>query len=561
MDTIATILREHPELAVFLTLGFGFLIGRIRIGSFQVGAMLGTLFAGMVVGQLTIEIPEVVKIIFFDLFLFATGYKVGPQFFYGLRKDALPMFLLTIVVCVGCLVTAILVSKFLGYDVGTAAGILAGAFSESTVIGTASESIKKLAISPEEQKQLINNIPIAYAVAYLVGTTSLVWFLSNMAPKLLGIDLKKECAVHESTMISAGTQESDEQTALKEWSIRSIQLDKDHWVGKSIGEAERSFPGKRIVIHRLRRLGAILEPGPELVLQEGDILAIAARQGVILDIMNGIGKEVMDRKLLDYPMREFELVVKGDRIVDKTLKEIATTYGEGVLLEKITRAGQELPFQADTVVHAGDVLTIYGRKEDVDRLTTTLGVQQLKGVNTDISFVSLGIVLGGLVGLLATSWNGITITLSTSGGALVMGLVFGWIHSRTPKYGNIPEAALWIFDNLGLATFLGIVGLSAGPSFISGLQHTGWQILPAGLVVALVPHIIGLYFGRYVLKMNPAILLGAQSGAGTTTIGLKAIQDAAGSKVPVLGYTIPYALGNILLTAWGPVIVSIMTRP
>jgi putative transport protein len=168
-------------------------------------------------------------------------------------------------------------------------------------------------------------------------------------------------------------------------------------------------------------------------------------------------------------------------------------------------------------------------------------------------------LLGGLVGLIAVTVFGISMTLTTSGGALVMGLIFGWLRSKTPKFGRIPEPALWIFDNVGLAVFIGIVGLSAGPSFISGLSQTGIGLVFAGLIVAITPHIVGLLVGHYLLKINPVILLGAQSGAGTTTAGLKAIQDAAESKLPVLGYTIPYALGNILLTAWGPVIVAMMS--
>jgi putative transport protein len=108
---------------------------------------------------------------------------------------------------------------------------------------------------------------------------------------------------------------------------------------------------------------------------------------------------------------------------------------------------------------------------------------------------------------------------------------------------------------LGLAVFIGAVGLSAGPVFVEGLRTTGPSLLFVGFVVAVTPHIAALLFGRYVLKMNPVILLGACAGAGTVTAALRAIQDEAESKLPVLGYTVPYAVGNILLTAWGPVIV------
>jgi putative transport protein len=179
-----------------------------------------------------------------------------------------------------------------------------------------------------------------------------------------------------------------------------------------------------------------------------------------------------------------------------------------------------------------------------------------RGTNeTDVVFVGLGIVIGGFVGLLSVTIGHLPLSLTASGGALIMGLVFGWLRSVRPTFGRIPEPALWVFDTVGLAVFIGIVGLGAGPSFVSGLRTTGPSLLVVGFLVAVTPHVAALLFGRYVLKMNPLILLGACSGAGTVTAALRAIQDEAGSRLPVLGYTVPYAIGNILLTAWGPVIV------
>ena len=191
MNAIADILRQHPELAVFLALGLGFFFGKFKIRNFVLGPVLGTLFAGLLIGQLNIPVPTIVKVIFFDLFLFATGYKVGPQFFRGLKKDALPQLALTLVICVTALLAAYFMSNLMGYDIGTAAGLLAGAFTESTLIGTASEAINQLPISDVEKLKMINNIPVSYAVTYLVGTTSVVWFLPQIAPLLLRINLRE----------------------------------------------------------------------------------------------------------------------------------------------------------------------------------------------------------------------------------------------------------------------------------------------------------------------------------------------------------------------------------
>lgn len=559
MNELVKILQQHPELALFLTLAFGFAIGKIRIGNFKVGSVLGTLFAGVLIGQFDIQIHPTVKVIFFDLFLFATGYKVGPQFFRGLKKDAVPQLILTVVICVTCLLTAFIMSKLMGFDVGTAAGLLAGAFTESTVIGTASESIQRLPITLEQKTILLNNIPVAYAVTYLVGTTILVWFLSSLAPKLMKINLRTESRELEKKLLGKSEEEDDGiASAFEDWRLRAFKITNEKWSGLSIDDLEKSITGFRIFIHRIRRNGIIIEPIGNTILKSGDVIAVMARYQVFFQKINDIGTEIMDRELLDFPILYRDLIVTNKNLIGKSLSDIAMKYGQGVKLHKLIRTGQEIPFSPETIVNRGDVLKISGLREEVDRATKIIGYLDSNSPATDMIFVGLGIVIGGLVGLISITIAGISITLTTSGGALVMGLIFGWLRSKTPKFGRIPEPALWIFDTVGLAAFIGIIGLSAGPSFISGLHKTGIGLLFAGVIVAVVPHIFGLLVGRFILKINPVILLGAQSGAGTMTAALKAVQENANSKLPVLGYTVPYALGNILLTAWGPVIVALM---
>jgi putative transport protein len=559
MEQVIQVFRDHAELGIFLTLALGFLIGRIRVGHFTVGPMLGSLFAGMLVGQMVIEVPDIVKVIFFDLFLFATGYKVGPQFFRGLRKDALPQLLLTLIICTTCLLTAILVSKIMGYDAGTAAGLLAGAFSESTVIGTAGDAIRKLSITEAEKTDLINAIPVAYTVTYLVGTTSIVWFLSTMAPKLLRINLREESRKLADTFSKSGGKNLSPDSAYREWAIRAIQVHEGEWVGKRIHEIEKNESQRILLVENMRKQGTVMEPAGHILIEAGDVLAIACRRNTMVEHVLSRGTEVEDRELLDFPLVNRDIVITHKNVTGRPLGELAREHGEGVMLNRLTRSGQEIPFDAGTILEQGDILNISGRPAEIDEVTKVLGFREIHAHQTDILFLAVGILTGSLVGLLSMNLAGVELTLSTSGGALVMGLVFGWLHARTPAWGRIPEAALWVFDTLGLAVFLSAVGLSAGPSVIEGVQKIGFGIIPAGLVVSLLPHIVGMLAGKFLLKMNPVILLGAQSGAGTTTVGLKAIQDAAMSKLPVLGYTVPYALGNILLTAWGPVLVSLMT--
>jgi putative transport protein len=558
MTSFTKILQEHPELAIFLTLALGFALGHLKIGTFKIGVVLGTLFAGVLIGQLNIQVPSIVKIIFFDFFLFATGYKVGPQFFQGLKKNAFPQLMLTVVICVSCLLIAFGISKLFGYDTGTAAGLLAGAFSESTLIGTASETINKLPISEIEKARLINHMPVAYSVTYLIGATSFVFFLTTIAPKLLGINLVEESKKLSETLSGEVEYEPGVQSAYQRWIIRAYQITNEKWVGLSISEFEKRNKDLGLVIQRMRHNQDLIEPSPKTIINKDDVLVIMAQHGIILNSFANIGPEVLDEELLKFPLAHMDITVTNRGVSGKTIRHLRKRFGNGLMLDKITREYQEIPFNLNTVLLRGDVLKVTGKMVLIEKASKEIGYLDRLSSATDIVFIGLGIFLGGLFGLLSVTVFGISITLTTSGGALVMGLIFGWLHSQTPVFGSIPQAALWIFDNVGLATFIGLVGLAAGPSFISGLQEMGFSIILAGLVVAIVPHIIGLYFGKYVLKMNPIILLGAQTGAGTSTIGLKAIQDASASKFPVLGYTIPYALGNILLTAWGPVIVSMM---
>jgi putative transport protein len=241
MVYIASILREHPELAVFLTLAIGFTFGHIKIGTFKIGVVLGTLFAGVLIGQLDIEIPSIVHTIFFDFFLFATGYKVGPQFFQGLKKNAFPQLMLTVVICVSSLVVAVVVSKFFSYDIGTSAGLLAGAFSESTLIGTASEAINQLVIDPLEKTRLINKIPVAYAATYLLGATSFVFFITILAPQLLGINLIKESQKLSETLSGENEQEQGFTSAYSRWIIRAYKITNEKWIVLTIAEFKKKI--------------------------------------------------------------------------------------------------------------------------------------------------------------------------------------------------------------------------------------------------------------------------------------------------------------------------------
>jgi putative transport protein len=495
-------------------------------------------------------------VVFFDLFLFATGYKVGPQFFRGLGRGAVSQALVTLVLCGTSLLVTVTAARLMGYDCGTAAGLMAGAFTESTVIGTAGNTIARLDLSDAEKTRLLNNIPVAYAVSYLVGTGFVVWFLSSLAPRLLRVDLKAESRKLADEAGGASQPEAGTRSAYSGWDLRAYRL-ADAFAERTVADVERSFAPARVFVVRIRHGAEIVEAAPDTVLRRGDVVVFAARRHVLLLGPSPLGEEVDDQELLDFRLAALDAVVTSGSVANHTLADVADAHGRGVVLIRLVRAGEEVPFGPDTVLYRGDLLRIVGARADVERAGRAIGYLERPSSQTDVVFVGLGILLGGLLGALTVRFGDIPLSLTASGGALVMGLVFGWLRSVRPTFGRIPEPALWVFDTLGLAVFIGVVGLQAGPTFVAGLRTTGPSLLLVGFVVAVTPHLAALLFGRYVLKMNPVILFGACAGAGTVTAALRAIQDEADSKLPVLGYTVPYAIGNILLTAWGPVVVML----
>ena len=342
--------------------------------------------------------------------------------------------------------------------------------------------------------------------------------------------------------------------------MRAYRVTHPDLINRSVAELEARPKEARVFISRIRREGKIIEPDPATVIREGDIIAVLTRSELLMTRGAEIGTEVDDKELLDFPIEVLDVVITNKSIVGKTMAELAAMdFARGVFLKKLTRAGEQMPFSPATQVERGDVMTLIGATSDVERAAKKLGYADRQTVMTDMIFVGLGIFLGGLLGLLTLMVAGLPLTLTASGGALIMGLVFGWLRAVHPTFGRIPGSAMWVFDTVGLTVFMACVGLAAGPSFFSGLQKSGISLVFVGLIVAILPHTVAILFGRYVLKMNPVIVLGACSGAGTITAALRAIQEEAQSELPALGYTVPYAVGNIVLTAWGPVLIAMMS--
>jgi putative transport protein len=465
VEWFVKVLHDRPEVAFFLTVMIGYAIGKLRIGSFTLGAVTGVLLAGVLVGQLGITLPASLKQVFFLLFLFAIGYRTGPQFFRGLKKDGLVQAALAVIFSVVGLVMAYVVARLAGYGAGTAAGLIAGSLTESATIGTAGDAIANLPISKEAQTQLANQIPVAFAVTYLVGVIGAAWFLAQIGPRLLGVDLAAECRAYEEKM--SGGEKLDTFSAWRTFDIRTFRIDPaSSLVGRSVREVEAIVEGKRLHVDRVRRGQQVESPTPDYVLKAGDVIAMAGRHEVIVDRGHTFGTEVTDQDLAQAALDAVDVVITQKPIDGTTLMELAEKpFARGVFLRSISRSGVSIPVSAGTIVERGDVLSIVGKPERTRAAIEAIGVADRVSDVTDMVFVGLGIFLGAIVGIPALRFGALELGLSESVGVLLGGLVFGWLRSLRPIFIRIPSPTLWLFESLGLTGFIAVVRLVGGTGF------------------------------------------------------------------------------------------------
>lgn len=568
MEWIEHVLRDNPSLAVFLTLGIGFFIGQLKYKSFSLGTVTSVLLVGVLVGQLDIPVPGPMKDVFFLLFLFSIGYSVGPQFFRALRGDGLKQVLFGAVVCVLCLLSVWVVALCMGYNIGEAVGLLSGSQTMSAVIGVGTDTINSLDVSAEEKQKWLGMIPVCYAVTYVFGTIGSAYILANLGPWLLG-GLKKVKAetVELEKKLNYGTATTDPNyiRAQRPVVFRAYKVtDSFFSQPRTVDEAEEYFrqKGKAIFVERLRSGGKIQDvtPDQQLTISVGDEIVLSGRREFIIGDESWIGPEVLDTELVDFMAEDLDITVASKKVDGMTIDDLRRQkFMFGVSIKSISRGGVNVPVLAQVKIARGDVLSAVGLERDVNEAARQIGYPDRRTTKTDLVFVGLGIFIGGLIGSLALHLGKVPVSLSVSGGALVAGLVLGWLRSKHPTFGRVPRSAVWLMDNLGLNMFIAVVGIASGPSFVTGLKEVGGILFLMGAVATTIPLVLGMLIGRHIFRFPAAINLGCCAGARTTTASLGAVQDAIGSALPAMGYTVTYAVGNTLLILWGVVLVLMMS--
>lgn len=568
LDWIVKTFLENPSIPLFLTVALGFWIGKFKYKSFSLGTVTSVLLVGVLVGQLKIDIPGPVKSVFFLMFLFAIGFSVGPQFFRSLRGSGLKQVVFAVIQCVFCLVSVWLVVKIFGYGTGEAYGLFAGANTISAVLGVGTDSINRMAISADAKQRMIDIMPVCYAVSYIFGTIGSAYILSMLGPAMLG-GLKK---VRERTReLEAQMNQSSVNSdpayidALRPVVFRAYRADSEFFASpRSVAEIEAEMQrlGRRVFVDRLRIDGNIIDGDDitsDMRVKRGDEVVLSGRREYVVEDESWLGPEVADAALLSFPVEQLPVVVANKAIDGKTVDDLRSQpFMKGVLIVGIKRAGVSIPVLAKTKLQQGDNITVNGLAREVNAAAPQIGYVDRPTTVTSVVLMGLGIAIGALIGAISIKIGGLPVSLSTSGGALISGLVCGWLRSRRPTIGAIPESSVWLMNNLGLNMFIAVIGIVSGPSFVSGLKDVGFMMFVAGVICTTLPLVLGILVGDKVFHFHPAVNLGCCAGARTTTASLGAVQDSIQSTIPAMGYTVTYAIGNTMLILMGVFIAFIV---
>jgi putative transport protein len=563
MEQVGALLHKYPELCLFLSIVLGHIIGHFHYKGVGFGAVVGTLLAGIVIGIIgKPELPELLRWSFFYLFLFSIGYSVGPQFFGSLKKAAIPQIVVSVVVAVTGLVTVIGMSVLFGFDEGIAVGLLSGGMTQSAALGTGLNAIAELPLPDDVKARLSAHAPLGDAITYGFGDLGLILFLTWLGPLLMRADLKQAAQKLEAEL--SGGKASEQVLTGTHFAFRVHRVKQTATARATVGELEERYAEERLSVQRVKRGEKLLDVKPGLELKQGDLIVIGARLSVLSRVEKEIGPEEDEPELLAIPLKTVSVVVSSKEVHGRTIAELAARREEtrGIYLESLQRGEELIPREPWTVIERGDIVRIVGAPADVDRVAAMVGFVERDLAKTDLAFLAGGICLGVVIGMLKLKIGDFVLGLGTSGSILVVGLLAGWARSRYPVFGAIPVPAQRLLMDIGLIVFIAVVGLHAGPHAVEAYHKSGGayfaSIFAAGMVVTMVPLAAGLIVARWVLRMNPMMVVGALAGAQTCTPGLNALREASGSNVGALAYTVPYAINNILLTVWGPLVVGIM---
>ncbi len=558
MKTVFDWFAANPYILLFFVVGAAVAVGKITIKGYGLGMVAAAIVVGAGISAwastyaVKMELNNFAKSLFYYLFMYGVGLRVGPSFINSLKGDGLKFTILAVLCSFLGLFGAVFFAKWWDLPAGAAGGILAGSMTMSAAIGSAEEAIKQGAFKLADGQtfeQVSGMIALSYGLTYIWGTVGII-LICKYLPRWWGVDAKAAAKKYEQ---ESGVPNVDDAglTGYKPLSMRAYRLENAATAGMTVRQFFEKNPQYKII--NVRRGDENLGAGDDITLQNGDVVALGGRLEAMTSNLGLIGPEVADSKALNVPIDSAEVLVTNKEMVGKELKELAHTPLAGTIaLHHIERGGQTIPMGLNTRLERFDVLFIGGVKSSIDKAGELLGKIARPSTSTDLLTLAGGMILGFLIGAITFPLAGSKVGLGNAGGLLVSGVIVSSIASRLRFFGSTPNAARNVLEDLGLIVFIAIVGVNAGAGLISQLSGAvALKIFVAGFLVCSIPPVVCWAIGYHWMKINPAILMGGVAGARSHSGPAREAAKEIGSSVPWIGFPVGYAISGVLLTVFG----------
>lgn len=566
MEIIYEQLRNFPFITLFLSIGIGYFLGKFKVGKFQLGGIAGTLIVGVILGQVGgIHINEEIKDVFFALFIFMVGYLGGPQFFASLKPSAIKYLIAAFGMTLLGLLTVIGLALWSGLDAGLAAGLAAGGLTQSAIIGTASNAIDQLGLAANVAKDMKTNVAVGYSITYIFGSIGPILMVSIVAI-VMKWDIRQEAIKLAIKMGGSGELGDGQFKPISRVATRTYKVTKSSkFIKKTIADLEAEF-NSDLTVEKVLIGTKSIDPDPTTVIELDNILLISGLVTAFSKVGISIGDEVSEyEENIDFIEEIRNVFITNKKIHGLTLKQLhdKSTLEErhGIYVNGISRTSKELPVLEGTELHVGDELALVGSKKDLDRVEKLIGYKAPSVTKTEFVTFGIGMVLGFLIGEINFVINGTDIALGSGLGCLVSGLLMGFIRTRHPKIGSVNTGAADFLQSFGLAVFVAVVGLNAGQPALLAIKEHGVTLLLLGVVVTMLPMIIQIVINYKIFKItNPVEALGVLTGSKSANPGFAALLEKAGNSTCTATFTMTYAVANIFLTLWGPIIIAVIAK-
>jgi putative transport protein len=558
MEAFFKFLGANPFLLLFITVGLAVWVGRFSVKGYGLGMVAAAIVVGVALATwastygVKLQLDNFAKSLMYYLFMYGVGLRVGPSFFNSLKKDGLTFTILAVVCSVLGLGLVVVLSRMFELPPGAVGGVLAGSQTMSAAIGTAEMAVTQGAYkipSGSTPEAVSAMIALGYGISYIWGTVGII-LICKYLPKWWGVDARKSAKEYEEKF---GVPNLDDVglSGYRPGGLRAYRLENRETAGKSIAQFRQTHPQYRVlnIVRGEEALGA----SPDIVMQAGDIVALGGRLEDLTANMGLLGPEVPHAKALTIPLDQAEILVTAKGVVGKALKEFRQEDFAGQMqVVRMERGGVPFPVGAETKLQRFDVIFVAGLKSAVEKVATALGRAARPSTATDLLTLSVGMIIGLLIGGINVPVGSFQVGLGNAGGLLLSGIFVSSVVSRLRFFGSTPNAARNILEDLGLVTFVGIVGINAGASLLAQLTGAvAFKIFLVGFIACTIPPFVTWALGYHLFKINPAVLMGGVAGARSHSGPCREAAKEIGSSVPWVGFPVGYAVSGVLLTVFG----------